>query len=150
MSGPFNINGLDIGGVPELFSPQPNPLTTSVSNCSFALISVATGLNIESTLTTIWDYDVPVGAKAVIVQARLSNMTSISNLLEWEIDIDGVTIFTSSSTLLGVSINLIGSNSVIPGAIANIIAKTNITIRAKKPGTGAATGADARWYLIKA
>lgn len=148
----INFSDLVGGGSwpPELFSPQPNPIQGGASAAHTA-VQVATGVDISSTLTQVWSYNVPAGAAAVMLTGRLRNLNTAANVLDFEVVIDGEVVYYDPGTTTTLAdYFLFGSSSpALPNANTPFKVKSNITIRANKAAS-TSVNFEAAWYLIKA
>lgn len=102
-------------------------------------ISVA-GVDISSSLTQVVSVNVPSGQKIVLLNSSLNNI-GVSGELYVEIEIDGVTVLTSSNpSYTSSSATILGSglSGVYSTAILDLVVENNFKIRVRRTGANSA------------
>lgn len=147
MSGPFDINGLGA----NYFNTLQAAIEPGNAYAQYAPAFTSSATNISAALTQLCNLDVPAGKTRILIAATLAALNTTSNLLEAEIEVDGVTVLSMSSTYAGSATYLVGNPigaSPPSNAINAIQVNRNLKIRARKPlSTGAIL---TLWYIDRA
>lgn len=134
---------------PVLFSPQPNPIQAG-ANALHKLTQVATAVDITTGLTQVWSYSVPAGTVAIMLQGRLRNVNTTSNIVDFEVEVDGEVVFyDDGTTSTAADFYVFGAATSQPANTAPFQVKSNITVRANK-ALSTSVNFEAAWYLVKA
>jgi len=147
MAGPFDINGLGA----NYFNTLQPAIQPSNAYAQYAPAFTSSATSISASLTQLCNLDVPAGKTRVILAATLTGLETTSNTLDVEIEVDGVTVISMSSTYLNSIAYLVGNaNGASPpsNAIMAIQANRNLKIRARKPSSTAAILT--LWYIDRA
>lgn len=149
MAGPFDINGLGA----NYFNSLQSGFTIGANGSNYVQAFTSASININAALTEMCNLDVPAGKTRILIAATLTGLNATSNLLEAEIEIDGVTVLTGSAAAYTASnAYLIGYNSssgAMPITTVNALQiNRNLKIRAKKPSSTAAVLN--LWYIDRA
>jgi len=149
MAGPFDINGLGA----NYFNSLQSGFTISVNNATYVQAFTSSATSISAALTQMCNLDVPAGKTRILIAATLTGLNSTSNLLEAEIEVDGVVVLTgSAATYTDTSAYLCGHNINSGGmpitAVNALQINRNLKIRAKKPSSTAAVLN--LWYVDRA
>lgn len=148
MSGPFDINGLGA----NYFNTAQSGLIFSSSSAIYAPAFTSSATNISASLAQMCSLDVSGGKTRILLAATLTSLDGTSNLLEAEIEVDGVTVLSgSASSFTSSTAYIFGYNTsgAIPATLANSLQiNRNLKIRAKKPSSTAAVLN--LWYIDRA
>lgn len=149
MSGPFDINGLGA----NYFNSLQATYTISQNSALYTAAFTSSATSISAALTQMCSLDVPAGKTRILIAATLSGLHATSNLLEAEIEVDGVVVLTGSAASYTASDAYIlgynASSGAMPVTTVNAIqANRNVKIRAKKPLS--TTAILNLWYVDRA
>lgn len=148
MSGPFDINGLGA----NYFNSVQSGLTFSASSATYTPAFTSAATNISASLAQMCNLDVPSGKTRVLLAATISALDGTSNLLEAEIEVDGVIVLSGSAPSFTAGTAYIFGYSIsgsIPAALASSLQiNRNLKIRAKKPLS--TTAILTLWYIDRA
>lgn len=149
MSGPFDINGLGS----NYFNSLQATVTIAPNSAVYTPAFTSSATSISAALTQMCNLDVPAGKARILLAATLTGLNATSNLLEAEIEVDGVVVLTgSAASYTDSNAYLLGYNSssgAMPVTTVNAIqVNRNLKIRAKKPSSTAAVLN--LWYVDRA
>jgi len=147
MAGPFDINGLGA----NYFNTLQPAIQPGSAYAQYAPAFTSSATNISAASTQLCNLDVPAGKTRILIAATLTALNTTSNLLEVEIEVDGVTVLSMSSTYADSITHLIG-NAVVTSPPSNAImavqVNRNLKIRARKPLSAGAILT--LWYIDRA